>query len=60
MPEARGLPIFVWTSRELDARDRRRLRERADAVLSKATPIEQLLEHVRARLKPQTAGDSDE
>jgi PAS domain S-box-containing protein len=55
MPEAQALPVLVWTSRELDADDRRRLHERADAVLAKGTNsiaqlLEQLLDHVRARV----------
>ncbi|MBI5720347.1 MAG: PAS domain S-box protein [Burkholderiales bacterium] len=51
MPEARTLPVLVWTSRDLDADDRRHLHARADAVLSKgANSIAQVLEHVRMQL----------
>jgi len=64
MPEGRAVPVLVWTGRELGAEDLRRLRARADAVLSKAGDdlaqaldrvIDQVLEHVREQAQARPA-----
>ncbi|MCW5634017.1 MAG: PAS domain S-box protein [Rubrivivax sp.] len=56
-PGARHLPVFVWTSRDLDAAEHRRLRAQADAVLAKGTTeIGHLLEHLRRSLEGWPGG----
>jgi len=51
-PETRALPVLVWTSRDLDADDRRRLRERAAEVLPKGDgSVAQVLEQLLLQLQ---------
>jgi CheY-like chemotaxis protein len=50
----RALPVIVWTSRDMNAADYNRLRDKAQAVMAKGrVDVEFLLGHIRLHVSPQ-------